>query len=69
MNTLKYETTVHSDTVRILGLEKFSGKKVEIVVTEKSEPNEKELSSFFSLAGNINIDEESVCSLREISKL
>ncbi len=71
MNVLKYITIVSSDTIHIAGLDKFFGKKVEILITEKKESNGNgdALSKFFSLSGKIDIDDDAIRSLRDTSKL
>ncbi len=72
MNALRINGYVGKDGLNI-GIDKlkmFENKNVEIIILPKDEiNNQKSKSRFFDAVGKINIDENEIQSLRELSKI
>ena len=70
MNAIKCHMVITSDTITIPELSGFIGKSVEIIFIEDSEfQSENSITKLRELKNQIKIDEDSVVSLREASKL
>ncbi|MFH0976773.1 MAG: hypothetical protein V1874_13395 [Spirochaetota bacterium] len=69
MEALKFNITIESDTIKIPALSKFIGKRMEIILIEDlPEKNIKEKDKKLkNLKGKINLDEDSILSLRNKS--
>jgi hypothetical protein len=70
MEAIRYFTRVQSDTICIPDLKDLLGRDVEIIVidNQKKAP-EQGLGPFFSLAGNIDLDEETITGTRQDSMI
>jgi hypothetical protein len=64
---LAIKTKIDSDELKLDELSDFIGKEVTITIAENFE--EEKLSRFFEGAGKIDLDEEEVLNLREMSKI
>ena len=70
MEAIRFFTNVQSDTIRIPELNGLIGRDVEIIVIENQKKGtEQGLDRFFSLAGAIDIDEESIIYNRQGSRI
>jgi len=68
MEAIRVFTKVESDTIRIPELTGLVGREVEIIVIDNDKlPSTRQHASFFALAGNIDIDQDSIISGREES--
>lgn len=72
MEAIKIRKTIQSETLHIPELQKFIGKRVEIIfleLPEKKETVPKGKNKFIAASGKIDIDEKSVAELRTRSIL
>ena len=71
MEALKLHMKVESDTLKMPGLSRFIGKRVEIILLEDSSTvrQKGQYSKLKKLKGKIHFDENAVALLREKSKL
>lgn len=64
---LAVKTKINSDELLLEDLSDFMGKEVTITITENFEGDK--LYKFFEGAGKIDLDEEEILELREMSKV
>ena len=72
MEAIKIRKTIQSETLHIPELQKFIGKRVEIIfleLPEKKETAPKAKNKFIAASGKIDIDEKAVAELRTRSIL
>ncbi|OHD63874.1 MAG: hypothetical protein A2176_09885 [Spirochaetes bacterium RBG_13_51_14] len=71
MEAIKLHMKVESDTLKIPGLSRFIGKRVEIILLEDASAarQKDQYSKLKKLKGKIHFDEDAVALLREKSKL
>jgi hypothetical protein len=69
MQVIRKKIIVNSETITIPELSKFMGKAIEIILIEIEENKSKKNSKFINMAGEIDLDSQSVNKLREASKL
>ena len=72
METTRLVMKINSENIHVPELRRFIGKTVEIIIQASESSNEKKdskMERFFSAAGKIEIDENAIWQLREVSKL
>jgi len=71
MNTIRIRKRLDSDTVHVPELHAWVGSDVEIIVLSEPhlDPGNPNLSTFFDVAGTIDVDDTTVDAFREASKL
>jgi hypothetical protein len=72
MNAIKINGYIGKDGLKI-GIDKlkmFKNRNVEIIIIPKDDDEKSNSkSAFFKAIGKVNIDQEEICSLREVSKI
>ena len=71
MNAIKINGYIGKDGLKI-GIDKlkmFKNRNVEVIIIPKDDEKSHSKSGFFKAIGKVNIDQEEICSLREVSKI